>query len=291
KDRELKIFSRRLSEVTESLPEIVDLIKDFKAEEVILDGEVVAVRNGKPLPFQELMKRFKRVHDIQTLRGEIPLKLYLFDILYLNRTSLLDEAYKKRRRILEKICGDFLAEQIITESEEKASEFLKRSLSLGHEGLIAKSLNSKYTPCARGKRWFKLKPTETLDCVIVAADWGYGRRTSWLSNYHLAVRSGDEYEMIGKTFKGLTDEEFKEMTKRLLSIKIKESRSTVYVKPEVVVEVAYSEIQKSPNYKSGYALRFARIKSIRYDKSPKETDTYERLRELYERQFEVKGRI
>ncbi|MFQ5892242.1 MAG: ATP-dependent DNA ligase, partial [Candidatus Methanofastidiosia archaeon] len=189
KGREVKIFSRRLSEVTESLPEIVNLIQDFGVEEVILDGEVVAVRNGRPLPFQELMKRFKRVHDIQSLRKEIPLKLYLFDILYLNGTSLLDEAYKKRRRILEETFRNFLAEKVTTESEDEANEFLERALSLGHEGLMAKSLSSKYTPGARGKRWFKLKPTETLDCVIVAADWGYGRRIGWLSNYHLAVRS------------------------------------------------------------------------------------------------------
>jgi DNA ligase-1 len=163
-------------------------------------------------------------------------------------------------------------------------------MEAGHEGLMAKRLDSKYTPGSRGNRWFKIKPVETLDLVVVAADWGYGRRTGWLSNYHLAARDGGELKIIGKTFKGLTDEEFRWITEKLQAIKIRESPGTVHVRPELVVEVAFNEIQSSPHYKSGFALRFARITKIRDDKDPEEADSLETVRELYERQFRYKAK-
>jgi len=170
---------------------------------------------------------------------------------------------------------------------------LQSALKEGHEGLMAKSLASDYSPGARGKKWFKIKPADRLDVVIVAAEWGSGRRVGWLSNYHLAVRDDEtgEYLVVGKTFKGLTDAEFDMITKRLQSLKTKESKWTVHVKPEIVVEVAHNEVQKSPRYKSGFALRFARIAKFREDKSPEEADTIQRLRKLYEKQFENKGRL
>jgi len=158
---------------------------------------------------------------------------------------------------------------------------------------MAKSLSSDYSPGARGKKWFKLKPADTLDVVIVAADHGSGRRVGWLSNYHLAVRddSTGEFLVIGKTFKGLTDAEFETITQQLHELKIRESRYTVYVKPAIIAEVAYNEVQKSPRYKSGFALRFARISRFRPDKGPGEADTLQHLRELYEKQFENKARV
>jgi len=156
---------------------------------------------------------------------------------------------------------------------------------------MAKRLDSSYSPGSRGKNWYKLKPVETLDVVVVAADWGSGRRRGWLSNYHLGVWSGSEYLVIGKTFKGLTDDEFKWMTEHLQSIRVSESEYTVHVKPELVVEVAFNEIQKSPHYKSGYALRFARITRIRTDKDAKDADTLARVTELYEHQFMYKDRL
>jgi DNA ligase-1 len=158
---------------------------------------------------------------------------------------------------------------------------------------MAKSLASKYTPGTRGKLWFKIKPAELLDCVIVAADWGSGRRKGWLSNYHLAVtdEATGEFLMIGKTFKGLTDKEFEQMTSRLQDLKVRESDWTVFVRPSVVVEVAYNEIQRSPHYKSGFALRFARITKIRDDKALDEADTIDTLRNLYEHQFTHKAKI
>ena len=290
---EIRIFSRRLSDVTESLPDIVSLAKDFNAEELLVDGEVVAVdSSGKPLPFQDLMRRFRRVQDVEELVEKIPLELYLFDLIYLDGELLIDVPYEERRKNLSKACGkELLASRLVTKSVQEAERFLAEALEKGHEGLMAKALDSDYAPGHRGKKWFKIKPAEYLDVVVVAADWGYGRREGWLSNYHLAVRdeATGTFQMIGKTFKGLTDEEFKWMTSKLQELKTKETRYTVIVKPEIVVEVAYNEIQRSPRYESGYALRFARIKRIREDKSAMDIDTYATLEELYQKQFEKKG--
>jgi DNA ligase-1 len=182
---------------------------------------------------------------------------------------------------------------LVTDSVEKAAGFFERSKELGHEGLVAKRLSSPYVPGSRGRLWYKVKHVlDTLDLVIVAAEWGQGRRSKWLSDYHLAVvepESG-QFKKVGKTFKGLTDKEFKDMTGRLLKIKISEGRGVVHVRPQVVVEVLASEIQESPTYESGLALRFARIISVRPDKSPGDATTLEELRGFYEKQFRFKAR-
>jgi DNA ligase-1 len=168
---------------------------------------------------------------------------------------------------------------------------MQASIQAGHEGVMAKDLKSTYTPGVRGKKWFKVKPVETLDVVIVAADWGSGRRKGWLSNYHLAVRdeTSGEFLVVGKTFKGLTDQEFTEITPRLLGLRTKETDYTVYVKPSIVVEVAFNEIQHSPHYKSGFALRFARIARFREDRRSEDADTLQRLSKLYQDQFRFKS--
>lgn len=294
KDR-VKVYSRQLSDVTSSLPDLVQVVqKGISADEFVMEGEVVAVgKNNRPLPFQELMRRFRRVHNIEQLVNEVPIKLYLFDLLRVDGESHIETAYKKRWGLLQRYCdSELLAERIITGNQDEAEAFLQRALNNGHEGLMAKKLDSIYTPGSRGKRWFKIKPAETLDVVIVAADWGSGRRKGWLSNYHLAVLDEDkgDFAVVGKTFKGLTDLQFDWMTEKLRSLKAKETAYTVHVKPEVVVEVAYNEIQRSPQYKSKFALRFARIKRIRDDKSPAQIDTLRRLQYLYEKQFERKAR-
>lgn len=291
---EVRIFSRRLTDVTESLPDMVELIRgEIKSNEVILDGEAVAVgSDGRPLPFQDLMRRFTRVHEIRDIVEKIPLRLHLFDILYLDGGLLVDEPYEYRWRLLESVCPKaLLAERIVSSDVAEIESFLKRAMEAGHEGVMAKRLDGKYTPGVRGKGWFKIKPAETLDLVIIAAEWGYGRRTGWLSNYHLAARDDGGFAMLGKTFKGLTDEEFKWMTQKLQDLKKSETETTVYVKPEIVVEVDFNEIQRSPHYKSGFALRFARIKRIRTDKRPEDADTLDRVGELYEKQFKYKARL
>lgn len=294
---EVKIFSRRLTDVTESLPEIVQAVREgVKAHDAVLEGEVIAVGgDGHPLPFQHLMRRFRRVYEVDRMVQEIPVKLYLFDLLYVDGESLIDEPYLKRRNRLSKVVESIpLTEQLVTGNPAEAEEFLKRAIEMGHEGLMAKRLDSPYKPGVRGKHWFKIKePLEPLDLVITAAEYGYGRRHGWLSDYYLAARDEETGELlvVGKTFKGLTDQEIIEMTERLKRLAVREEGHRVVVKPRIVVEVAYNEIQKSPKYKCGMALRFARITRIRDDKSPEEADTIQKVRRIYEKQFEKKAKL
>ena len=287
------IFSRRLTDVTASLPEIVDIARALPSRAFLLEGEVVAVDSrGKPLPFQDLMRRFRRVHDIEALRKEIPLKLHLFDLLCRDGAVLLSRPNEERwRELADLVPPNLLAERKVVSTKEEIEAFFHEALEKGHEGLMAKSLASDYAVGKRGKKWFKLKPAETLDCVVTAAEWGHGRRTGTLSNVHLAVRDGDGWQMIGKTFKGLTDKERHWMTGELLKSVTADHEWWVDVTPRIVVEITYDEIQKSPHYASGFALRFARITRIREDKGPEQVDTYARLRNLYESQFQTKGRI
>ncbi len=292
----VRIFSRRLTDVTVSLPEVVEMVQDnVKAEKAILEGEVIAVDDqGYPIPFQHLMRRFRRVHAIEDMVKKIPVKLCLFDVLYLNGKSLVSSPYTERRRILAEEAGEIpLTKKLVPSKLEDAERFLKDAMEAGHEGVMAKKLDSEYTPGIRGKRWLKVKPIlEPLDLVIVAAEYGYGRRHRWLSDYYLAARDTEtgEFLMIGKTFKGLTDAEIIEMTERLKEITTEDQGRRVKVLPEIVVEVFYNEVQESPKYKSGMALRFARINRIREDKDPQQADTIQKVREIYERQFLKKGR-
>jgi len=291
---DVRIFSRRLTDVTKSLPDIVSLVRgEIKSKGVILEGEVIAIGDdGKPMPFQHLMRRFKRIHEIDRVTKEIPVELYLFDVLYVDGKSMIKTPYIERRNRLKEIAGNIpLTRQIITGDLNEAEAFLKSAIDEGHEGLMAKRLDSPYTPGVRGKHWFKIKPVLShLDLVIVAAEYGYGRRHNWLSDYYLAARDGDSFTIIGKTFKGLTDDEIAEMTERLRSIAIREEGNKVIVLPKIVVEVAYNEIQKSPRYESGMTLRFARIVRIRDDKTLEEADTIETVRKIYESQFERKAK-
>jgi DNA ligase-1 len=292
----VRIFSRRLTDVTESLPEVVQLVRDgVEAQQAILDGEVIAVGKEKnPLLFQHVMRRFRRVRGIEEMTKQIPVELQIFDVIYLNGRSLINLPYTERRKKLAEIASRIpLTKQIITRDPEEAERFLKEALSKGHEGLVAKKLDSPYTPGIRGKRWFKIKRTlQSLDLVIVAAEWGYGRRHNWLSDYYLAARDAEtgKFTIVGKTFKGLTDKEIEKMTSRLQELVLHEEPHRVMVVPKIIVEVAYNEIQKSPKYECGMALRFARIARIRDDKTPEEADTIQQVRDIYERQYEKKAR-
>ncbi len=295
-DDHVEIFSRRLSDVTESLPEIVETIKqNLKSKSTIVEGEVVALDEaGFPIAFQHLMRRFKRTRNITDMAHRMPLTLYLFDILYLNGESLVALPYLQRREILSKNVGDIaLSKQIVTSKVEEAEEFLKEAIAAGHEGLMAKQIESIYTPGNRGKKWLKIKTIlEPLDLVITSAEYGYGRRKGWLSDYYLAARDTKtgEFLDIGKTFKGLTDAEIIEMTRRLKESVINERGHRVIVIPKIVVEVAYNEIQQSPKYKSQMALRFARIIRVRDDKTIEQADTIGKVREIFQKQFRTKGK-
>ena len=278
------IFSRRLNDLTPSFPEIVEEVRRNIKGDVILEGEVVAVKEGKFLPFQDILRRVSRRKEIERMREEIPLKLFLFDCLYVDGESLLDVSYEERWKKLEEIAGGIpLAERILPKDLEEGERFFKRALEAGAEGVMAKALKGIYTPGNRGKLWLKVKKAITLDLVIIGAEWGYGRRHNWLSDYHLACWDKERKEllMVGKTFKGLTDEEFEEMTKRLLEFKIREEGGVVYVRPEVVVEVAFNDVQRSPKYKCGYALRLARIVRIRDDKKPEEADDITAIEKVF----------
>jgi DNA ligase-1 len=293
---EVRVFSRSLTDVTRSLPEVVEAVKtNIKAGEAIVEGEVIAVDDGGyPIPFQHLMRRFKRVHEVRGMAEKIPVRLYLFDVLFLDGESLIAFPYVQRRKVLAENAGEIpLTTQLVTDKKDRAETFLKAALDAGHEGLMAKKLDSPYTPGTRGKRWFKIKPVlEPLDLVITAAEYGYGRRHGWLSDYYLAARDAvtGEFLNVGKTFKGLTDAEIIKMTQRLKELTVREERNRVVVLPKIVVEVAYNEIQQSPKYKCGMALRFARISRIRDDKSPEDADTIAKVQEIFERQFAKKGK-
>src|SRR5947208_6400057 len=217
------IWSRRLSDVTASLPDVAEIVRrDLGGAPFILDGEVVALdAAGRPLPFQELMRRFRRVHEVERLAREIPLAFHFFDCLMADGRPLIDEPYRVRWDALAAVTGGrHLATRCIVSSLEAAREFMAQALAAGHEGVMAKDLGSAYEPGGRGKRWFKVKTAVTADCVIIRADRGSGRRRDWLSNYHLAVRDGVEFADVGKTFKGLTDQQFIQMTERLWALAV-----------------------------------------------------------------------
>lgn len=285
------LFTRRLENITEQFPEIVELARaNINAETAIIEGEIVAIyENRKPMPFQNLSKRIKRKYDIEEMVKEIPVEINLFDILYLNGKSLINENFEKRRKILESTIKQTekfrLAEQIITDDIDVAKKFYNYALEIGHEGVMVKNLQSSYQPGLRVGYMYKIKPImETLDLVIVGAEWGEGRRANWLATFLLACKDEftNELKTIGMMGTGLTDDQFKEMTERLKPLIIESKGKEVKVKPEVVVEVGYEEIQKSPTYTSGYALRFPRLIRIRDDKSVNDIDTIGRIENLIE---------
>jgi DNA ligase-1 len=286
---ECRLYSRRLQDLTGSLPDVVErIVGGLGAPAAILEGEVLPIdAAGRVLPFQELMRRFRRVRDIERLTREIPVQLRLFEILQLADEPLIDQPYGARWSALERARGALeTVGRVLPASAAEGEAFYARVLADGLEGVMVKGLDTPYSPGSRGRGWLKVKRATSVDLVIVAADRGYGRRHGWLSNYHLAARDEEtgRFEPVGKTFKGLTDAEFRAMTERLTALRVGEEGSTVFVEPRVVVEVLFSDLQKSPTYAVGLALRFARIARIRDDKSPAEADTVQHLRALFARQ-------
>ncbi|MFQ5870930.1 MAG: ATP-dependent DNA ligase [Candidatus Geothermarchaeales archaeon] len=292
----VRIFSRRLSDVTASLRDVAQAVSsEIDSHRVLFEGEVVAVDvEGRPLPFQDLMRRFGRIRDIGKAVSRIPVVLRLFDVLLLDDEILIDRPYEDRYSILrDAVPENLLAERIVTSSQEEAQAFYEKALRAGHEGIVVKNLESPYSLGRRGKHWMKVKKADALDLVILGSDWGHGKRTGWLSDYYLAAYDpdGEGFQIVGKTFRGLTDAEIRQMTGELLGLKTRSDRYTVWVEPRIVVEVAFDEIQKSLKYPSGYALRLARIKRIRRDKAPREADDIREVARRYEGKFKVKGRL
>jgi DNA ligase 1 len=255
---------------------------------VILEGEAIALRpDGSPHPFQTTMSRFGRRLDVELVRRTVPLTLFVFDLLYLDGSSILDQPLRQRSAVLAAAVPESLrVPRIVTSSLEAARRFLDGALSRGHEGVMVKALEAPYEAGRRGAAWVKVKPVRTLDLVVLAAEWGHGRRRGWLSNLHLGARdpATGGFVMLGKTFKGMTDEMLAWQTTRLQELEASRDGHTVYVRPELVVEVAFNDLQASPQYPGGLALRFARIKGYRPDKLAGDADTIDTLREIWRRQ-------
>jgi DNA ligase-1 len=281
---EVRVYTRALNDVTASVPEVVNAVRALPADTLILDGEVISFApGGRPQPFQVTMRRFGRKAELDRLQAEVPLTPVWFDLLYFDGQPLIDHPQAERFAMLRTISPPgHLVPHTTTTSAETAAGFLRASLESGHEGIMAKRTSSPYAAGARGQSWFKIKKVHTLDLVILAAEWGSGRRQGWLSNLHLGARdtATGGFAMLGKTFKGLTDEMLRWQTEELLKLEVSRDRYTVYVEPKIVVEIAYSDIQVSPRYESGLALRFARVKRYRTDKAAREADTFETVQQL-----------
>jgi DNA ligase-1 len=280
---EVRIYTRNLREVTARLPEIVEIVRGFPSERLVLDGEVIALAgDGRPLPFQETMSRFGRdgAGDLDT-----PLTPFFFDILHLDGTDLIDAPAAERSEALAgAVDREAVVPRLVTDDPEAAEEFLRSTLAAGHEGVMVKDLRSAYQAGRRGAGWLKVKPAHTLDLVVLAVEWGHGRRTGKLSNLHLGARDprSGEFVMLGKTFKGLTDEMLEWQTRRFLELETARQGRVVFLRPEQVVEVAFDGIQASSRYPGGMALRFARVKGYRDDKPAAQADTIDTVRAIFE---------
>ena len=287
----ITIYSRRLENVTKALPEIVDEIKANVKKGVILDGEVIAVKNGKPMPFQNVLRRFRRKYEVSKMMEKIPLIVYFFDVLYYNAETI-DLPLKKRREILLSVINESerikIAKQVITNDTKEIERVYKEALDAGHEGAMLKNPSSLYIPGKRGKNWLKLKAVmETLDLIVVAGEWGEGKRSHLISSYELACIDPvtGKLQTVGKVATGFTDEDLEELTELFKPLVEYEEGKKIVFQPKYVFEVAYQEIQKSPKYESGFALRFPRFVRLRDDKDVDEADTIERVAKLYESQF------
>jgi DNA ligase-1 len=284
---DVRVFTRSLNDVTPAVPEIVEAIGALPARALILDGEAIVLRSdGSPQPFQVTMRRVGRKLDIEAARQELPLSVFFFDCLRRDGDDLIDSPARERFSALsDALPATLLVPRLVTGDPTRAQAFLDMALARGHEGVMAKSLEARYEAGGRGSAWLKVKQAHTLDLMILAAEWGHGRRRGWLSNLHLGARDpvDGRFVMLGKTFKGLTDEMLAWQTEKLLELEVARDAYTVYVRPELVVEIAVNEIQESPHYPAGMALRFARVKRYRPDKKPEQVDSIEAVRALFER--------
>jgi DNA ligase-1 len=282
---QVRVFTRNLADVTARVPEIVEAIQRLPVEAAILDGEAIALRSdGRPHRFQVTMGRFGSRLDVEQQRGLVPISTFFFDCLHLDGDDLLDRPEQERFAALaSRVPQPLLAPRMVSDDPTEAERFLDDALERGHEGVMVKALDAPYEAGRRGSSWLKVKRAHTLDLVVLAVEWGHGRRRGWLSNLHLGARDPESsgFVMLGKTFKGMTDEMLRWQTERLLELETGRDTYTVYVRPELVVEVAFDGVQASPRYPGGLALRFARVKGYRMDKGPEDADTIDTVRAIY----------
>ncbi len=281
----VRIFTRGLNEVTAAVPEIAAQVREFPANELVLDGEAIAFSPaGRPHSFQTTMRRFGRKLDVARLQAELPMRAYYFDCLRLEDASLAEQPTRERFEALARVVpAGQLIPRLVTRASEDATAFYDEALAQGHEGLMAKSLDAPYEAGNRGASWLKIKRAHTLDLVVLGAEWGHGRRQGKLSNLHLGAfeTATSQYVMLGKTFKGLTDKMLEWQTQEFLARETHRDGGTVYVRPEIVVEIAFSDLQASPRYPGGLALRLARVKRYRPDKRLEDADTMDTVRKIF----------
>jgi DNA ligase-1 len=281
---DVRVFTRQGGDVTLAVPEIVLAVRAAGPHELLLDGEVLALRDdGTPHPFQTTMRRFGRRLDVERLRRELPLTPFFFDALRIDGDELFDRPASERFAALDAALPGLVVPRVVTGDLAEADAFLRRSLEQGHEGVMLKALDARYEAGSRGFAWLKVKRAHTLDLVVLAAEWGNGRRQGWLSNLHLGARdpATGGFVMLGKTFKGMTDEMLRWQTQHLLALEVSRSHHVVYVRPELVVEIAFGDVQQSPHYPAGMALRFARVKRYRLDKRADQADTLDVVRAIH----------
>ncbi|WP_106849398.1 ATP-dependent DNA ligase [Blastococcus sp. Marseille-P5729] len=279
----VSVYTRSLADVTARVPEIVDIALGLDCRQAVLDGETLMLdEDGAPRPFQETMSRF----GADAAREQV-LAPRFFDLLHLDGRDLLDEPLRVRRELLLRLASDHVIEGTVTDDPEIARTVLEQALALGHEGVLLKAIDSPYAAGRRGRSWLKVKPVHTYDLVVLAAEWGSGRRSGWLSNLHLGARDprgqyGEPggFVMVGKTFKGLTDELLRWQTETFPKYEQRRTRGAVFLRPEIVVEIAIDGVQASPRYPGGVALRFARVKRYRPDKTAEQADTIDALQRL-----------
>lgn len=285
---EVRLYTRSLNDVTVAIPEVVASVRGLPEHTLVLDGEAIAFdAEGRPHPFQVTMRRFGRKLNIEALRGELPMQAFFFDCLRIGEQSMADLPARERLAALARaVPAQMLVPRLVTSSEAAASAFYEAALAAGHEGVMAKSLDTPYEAGNRGAGWLKIKRAHTLDLVVLAAEWGHGRRTGKLSNLHLGALdpANGSYVMLGKTFKGLTDAMLEWQTREILARETHRDQWTVYVRPELVVEIAFSDLQASTRYPGGLALRLARVKRYRDDKRLEDADNMESVRKIYDAQ-------
>lgn len=277
----IRVYTRNLRDITDWIPEVVEAVAALEIDSIILDGEAIALdAAGRPRPFQVTMSRFGRQAEIERMRAEVPLAGFFFDCLHLDGRDLIDQPASTRGAALAGAVDEvLLAPRIETSDPAEAQAFFDEALAAGHEGVVVKALEAPYEAGRRGAGWVKVKPVHTLDLVVLAVEWGSGRRTGWLSNLHLGARHPDGgFVMLGKTFKGLTDKVLSWQTERFLELETHREGHVVYVQPEQVVEIAFDGVQRSSRYPGGVALRFARVKGYRHDKTGAEADTVASVR-------------
>lgn len=280
---EVGVYTRSLADITHRVPELVEIVRALPVNDVILDGETLSLdEDGGPRPFQETMSRFGA-----EVSRELVLRPWFFDVLHVDGRDLIDEPLSVRLAELERVAGEWRMPGIVTDDADAAERLSRDALAAGHEGVVVKAVDAPYAAGRRGKSWVKVKPVLTFDLVVLGAEWGSGRRRGWLSNLHLGARDPagefgepEGFVMVGKTFKGLTDELLRWQTTEFPEHESHRTASTVFLRPEIVVEIAIDGVQRSPRYPGGIALRFARVKGYRSDKPPAEADTIQSLRAL-----------